>query len=548
MADLAQSAVAAGLPPSRALEVAEAVRLAEANQEARRAALLPEYDYIVCGAGSSGSVVARRLAEASSATVLLLEAGPSDAQARVFELFEWYAAMRDLDWGYRAEPNPAMNGRAIALSMGRVVGGGSSVNAMIWARGHRLDYEGWAAAAKDPRWGYDHVLSIYRRIEDWQGAPDPGRRGRGGLVWIEPARDPSPLALATLEAAAAIGIEVAADHNGAMMEGGPGGGGLANLSTRNGLRLNVPAHYLHPVLHLPNLTVLPMARVLRVLLDGKRATGVEIELAGERRRIGASTEIVLAMGAFQTPHVLMLSGIGDPAELAPVGIPVLHHLPGVGRNFQDHLLVGSCIWQADEPIRRSANYNEATFFLKSRPDLPVPDLQPFLFTRPHASDVHRERIAVDERAWAIGPGLIHSATRGRLHLRSARPEDLVRVEANLLDTADRAALRAGIAQVRALTAAPPLARFARRELLPGPHYGDDLDGFISNGAHSYGHPTCTCPMGHDDAAVVDNELRVHGLTGLRIADGSIMPTITTGNTMAPCVIIGERMAEILAAG
>jgi len=319
------------------------------NQQLLAAALKPRYDFIVCGAGSSGSVVARRLAENPDVSVLLVEAGGDDNVPAVMEASQWPNNLgSERDWGFRASPNPRINGRSIPMSMGKVLGGGSSINVMAWARGHKNDWDFFADEAGDPAWGYDAVLNIYRRIEDWHGPADPAYRGTGGPVFIEPAPEPSPLAPATLSAACSIGIPTFEHPNGRMMEG-PGGAAICDIRARKGKRESLFRSYTYPVMDQPNLTVLTDALVTRVACDANRATGVEIAYRGTTLVIGAESEVVLSLGAIHTPKVLMHSGIGDEAELRSAGIPVRQHLPGVGRNFQDHVAL-RCVWQDRVPL------------------------------------------------------------------------------------------------------------------------------------------------------------------------------------------------------
>ncbi len=285
------------------------------NQPKLANELKPHYDFIVCGSGSSGSVVARRLAENPDVSVLLLEAGGSDDVPNVTEAIQWPTNLgSERDWQFQAQPNPSVNGRSISLSMGKVLGGGSSINVMAWSRGHKSDWDFFASEAGDPAWGYESVLNIYRRIEDWHGAPDPKYRGTGGLVFVEPAPDPNPVAPAMVEGARSVGIPTFENQNGRMMEG-DGGASIMDLRARNGKRQSVFRSYVFPYIGRPNLTVLSDALVVRLTFDGKRATGVEISYDGHIHRIAAGTEVVLSLGAIHTPKVLMQSGVGDQAEL-----------------------------------------------------------------------------------------------------------------------------------------------------------------------------------------------------------------------------------------
>jgi choline dehydrogenase len=307
------------------------------NQRTLRLDLKSQYDFIVCGSGSSGSVVARRLAENPDVSVLLHEAGGSDDMASVTESIRWFENLgSECDWNFAAEPNPHLNGRSLPLNMGKVLGGGSSINVMAWARGHKKDWDFFASESGDPAWDYESVLDIYCRIEDWQGAPDPRRRGTGGLAFVQSAPDPNPIAPAMVEAARSVGMPTFDSNNGRLMEG-EGGASILDLRVRDGKRLSVFRTYVFPYMDRPNLTVLTHAFVTRLTLEGKRATAVEIVFNGRIERITAGVEVVLSLGAIHTPKVLMLSGIGDQAELQRLGIPIVEHLPGVGRNFQDPL-------------------------------------------------------------------------------------------------------------------------------------------------------------------------------------------------------------------
>jgi choline dehydrogenase len=361
---------------------------------------------------------------------------------------------------------------------------------------------------------------------------------------VQAPQDPTPLALAFLAAAGSIGIQIFPDQNGILQEG-PGGAALTNVRIRGGRRLNIPADYLYPVMDQANLTVLTGALVRKLTIDGVSVTGAEFNWSGQARTIKASREVVLSAGAIQTPKILMLSGIGNQSELARFGIATVADLPGVGRNLQDHPIIGAGLWEPPpNGIPARANAAEANLFVKSDPSLDTPDLHIWNVEVPYVTEVTMKYAVAN--AWSISPGLARPHSRGYLRLKSVNPADAPEIQANMLgDPRDLAALRKGMEISRKLGNSAAMKPFVKREILPGDVKGDALDNLIRDGALSMHHVTGTAKMGQDDHSVVDAKLAVHGVKNLRIADGSIMPTITTGNTQAPCVIIGERMAEIL---
>jgi len=525
-----------------AVDFAERVRV---NQQKLRSSLKSQYDFIVCGSGSSGSVVARRLAENPDVSVLLLEAGGSDEVPSVTEAARWFENLgSERDWKFVAQPNPHLKGRSMPLNMGKVLGGGSSINVMAWARGHKNDWDFFASESDDPAWNYESVVDIYRRIEDWQGAPDPGRRGTGGLVFVQSAPDPNPIAPAMVEAAASIGMRTFDSNNGRLMEGS-GGASILDLRVRDGKRLSVFRTYAFPYMDRPNLTVLTNALVTKLILEGKRATGVEIAFDSKIQRITAGLEVVLSLGAMHTPKVLMLSGIGDQAELRRLGIPVVQHLPGVGQNFQDHFGI-ACVWEYQQPLAPRNNGGEATFFWKSNPGLDTPDLQTCLGEFAFSTTETAAKFNPPAASWSLFGGVIRPKSRGQIRLTGSNPDAPVQIEANTLSHPND--LKAAIACVelcREIGNSAALRPFANREVMPGNLKGPELEDFIRDSAATYYHQTCTAKMGRDSMSVVDAQLKVYGIENLRIADGSIMPRVTTGNTMAPCIIIGERAGQLL---
>jgi choline dehydrogenase-like flavoprotein len=513
------------------------------NQRRLTSQLKPKYDFIVCGSGSSGSVVARRLAENPDISVLLLEAGGSENIANILIPSMWPTNLgTDREWGFMAEPNPHLNGRSQPFAMGKVLGGSSSINVMVWARGHKNDWDYFADEAADPAWNYQSVLQIYRRIENWQGTPDPHRRGTSGPVYVEPSENFNEVSDAALASAASVGVKVYESPNGAMMEG-EGGAARTDTIIRNGRRQSIFRSYVLPYMDRPNLTVLTEALVLRVHVEGSRATGVEFLHQGKVHRIDAGNEIILSLGAINTPRVLMLSGIGDESELKQVGIPVTQHLPGVGKNFQDHTAF-CCVWEYARPDLPSSFTSNFTVYWKSNPSVSSPDI---LQCEVNFPLVAPDNIISDppKHGWAMFTGLAQPKSRGTIRLRTSDPSVSPQINANALShPEDLQTARACVELCQAIGNANPLAPYLKREAVPGP-LSNDFESFARNAAITFWHETGTAKMGHDVMSVVNNELRVYGIQGLRIADGSIMPRITSGNTMAPCVVIGERAAEIL---
>ncbi|WP_263366185.1 GMC family oxidoreductase [Edaphobacter bradus] len=513
-----------------------------ANQRKLRSNLKTQYDFVICGSGSSGSVVASRLAENPAVSVLLLEAGGDDDVPSVSDARQWVTNIgSERYWQFKAEPNPHLNGRALPLGMGKVLGGGSSINGMIWARGHKSDWDFFASETGDPAWSYESVLDIYRRIEDWQGAPDPRYRGTRGPVFVQPLhRDPTPAVRALFEGISSLGIPIFENQNGRIMEA-DGGASAADMRIRDGKRQSVFRAYVFPQMDQPNLTVLPHALVTRLTFEGNRTTGVEISYEGSTRRIRAGREVILSLGAIHTPKVLMQSGIGDQAELLRFGIPVVQHLPGVGHGFQDHPAF-CCLWECSESLPPSL-VPGAVIYGKSEAGLASPDFQ-ILQAVLSAGDA--AKFGLPARGWCLIGNVVRPKSRGRVRLTGSDPTDPVQIEANYLcDPDDRKAALACVELCREIGNSHALRPFVTRELIPDNLERPELENYIRDTAFSLWHQTSTAQMGRQAMSVVDGYLKVYGVDNLRIADGSIMPRVTTGNTMAPCVIVGERAAEVI---
>jgi choline dehydrogenase len=543
-----RAAAAAGLAGSSLHALADELDAIRANQTERAKTLQAAYDYIVVGTGSAGSALIGRLAAARpDASILVLEAGDWDTAPAVMDPGAWFTNLgTERDWKDVAIPSSGTNQRAIPEHMGKVVGGGSSINATIWARPFKHDLDHWAAESGDRAWGYEHGLSIFRRVENWQGKPDARYRGQGGPVWCQPAANPHPVAPAMLAACRSLNLPVLDDQNGAREEGS-GGFALMNQIIRDGRRQSMARSYLYPVLSRKNVTLLVNAHVDRLTFAGNTATGVEIGSAAGPRRIQARGEVILCAGGINTPKLLMLSGIGDEAQLRAHGIKTLVHAPDVGQNFQDHLLHGGCIWEPREHIPHRNSAANAAGFVKSQASLASPDVNLVQIELPYASDVVGKRYAPPNTSWALCAGLVAPKSRGEIRLKSAQPADRPIVDARFLSHPDDVkALAYGIELAREIGNSAAMRDFVKREVAPGQKLtGQEMENFVRDGATTYFHQSGTCRMGKDSQAVVDARLRVNGIKHLRIADSSVMPRIASVATMAPCVLIGERLAEIL---
>lgn len=544
-----QWSLALGVSLKTAVALADTLDAARTNQDERAAKLPAEFDVVICGAGTCGCTLAGRLADAGL-NVALIEAGDWDTAPSILDPGQWFMNLgTERDWGDIAVPTDSVNGRAIASHMGHVVGGGSSINATIWVRPTRADFDGWAEIAGDTAWGYDAALKTFKeKIENWQGADSP-YRGKGGKVWMQEAANPPAIAPALLEAAKSQGLPVMADLNGEREEGN-GGFALMNQIIKDGRRMNMAQAYLYPVIDRPNITVLTKTQVTGLVIEGNRVVGVRARRSGVEITLRAARDVVLATGAIRTPQILMLSGIGDRGHLAEHGLISVLHIPEVGKNFHDHILHGGCIWESPEPVPIRNSAANASGFWKSDSSLDRPDMNIVQIDLPYASDVVAAEYAPPGNAWALCAGLVDPKSRGTVRLASADPLAKPVVTANFLsDPQDVKSQMAAIDLCRQLGNDPAFAPHRVREAVPG----KDLDHaakveFIKNGATTFFHQVGTARMGKEDAAVVGADLKVKGIDGLRIVDGSIMPRIVTCATMATCVFIGERGAEIILAG
>jgi 4-pyridoxate dehydrogenase len=528
------------------------------------------YGYVIIGAGSAGCTLAGRLSEDEDARVLLLEAGRWDRDPWIHIPLAWARMLqqRKHDWGYFAEPEATMDGRRIECARGKVIGGSSSINAMAYVRGHRGDYERWAAEGLTT-WSYAHLLPYFRHQEAWEGGAST-YRGGGGPLSTRLSRYRDPLVEAYLAAGQMAGHPLTKDYNGAQQEGF----GRSQQTIRNGRRCSAAVAYLRPALARPNLEVAVNVLASRILIEGHRAVGVEYLAGSERRVARAEREVILAGGVINSPQLLMLSGIGDPEMLRAHDLPVSAALPGVGCNLQDHVSV-TVAYARKEPgpfhakmraDRIAVELGKAYFrgdgiaadwpggvmaFLKSSPELPLPDVQLLFSAAPVTAHPYFPPFVpsyVD--SFGCRAVLLRPESRGRIELASADPRAPVRIRQNFLAAdKDWATLRAGVRLVRDIGRQPPLAAFKTGEISPGPGCRSDaeIDAHIRATAITVHHPLGTCRMGRpsDPAAVVDAELRVLGLDGLRVVDASVMPDLVGGNINAPVIMIAEKAADLI---
>ena len=506
------------------------------------------YDYIVVGAGSAGCALVGTLAKREpSAQILLIEAGAWDTAPSVLDPRLWFTNLGTVRaWNDVSIPTSSINNHPVPEYTGRVVGGGSSINATIWARPFKADLDHWAAEAGDQRWGYEHGLRLFKSIENWQGKPDPAFRGTGGPVWVQPAADPLPMATACLEGFRELGLPVLDDLNGEREITGEGFAYM-NQIIENGRRHSMARAFLYPVLAQENVTVLVNTQVNRIVLEGNRAVGVECASGGKTQAIRAHREVILSTGGFNTPKLLMLSGIGDEAELRRFGIPVRMHSPNVGQNVMDHVLHGGCLYEAPEPFTYNNSAANVSGYYKTDPSLELPDVSLVEIELPYASPTIAAQYPAPPNTWALCAGLVTPESRGTVRLRSANPADRPIVDMRFLShPGDVAKLERSIAIAREVAASKALKPFVVREVAPGRTLkGQELVNFVRNGTTTYFHSSGACRMGKDDRAVVDSQLRVNGVHNLRIADSTIMPRIVAVPTMPACVFIGLRLAEML---
>ncbi|MFD7506092.1 GMC family oxidoreductase [Streptomyces sp. NPDC059850] len=497
-----------------------------------------EHDFVIVGAGSSGSVIARRLLDRGH-SVHVIEAGPADDDERVHSPQGWPMLLQsELDWAAMTVPQRHANDRRLFWPRGKVLGGSSSLNGMIYVRGHRSDYDAWAYQGC-AGWDWDSVFPLFKRSENHMDGASEWHGGDGPLP-VSRIAEPHPTAEAFVEAAVALGHPLTEDFNGERMIGA----GFNHTTTRDGRRMSAWQSFMAPVLDHPKLTVTTGARVHRVLLEDGRATGVEYAADGALHEARAASEVVLSGGVIGSAALLLLSGIGPAAHLRDVGVEVAVDLPGVGENLHDHPLVSN-VYEATRPLPPgTANLLESQLFASTDPRRPGPDLQPLFLHLVYPAESYE----MPEHGYTLAAGIVRPLSRGTLRLASADPEAAPLLDPNILaERYDMEAMVDAVEICREIGAHTAFDDWRKAEAAPGPEARtrEDLREFVRRAVGTYHHQVGTCKMGQDSLAVVDPELRVYGVAGLRVADASIMPSISSGNTNAPSIMIGEKAADLL---
>jgi choline dehydrogenase len=505
------------------------------------------HDFVIVGAGSAGSVLANRLGEDPSVRVLVLEAGPidipPDIETRIQTPAAWPTLLgSEVDWGYRSVPQPGLAGRETQEPRGKLPGGTSNLYVLMHIRGHASDFDGWAAQGC-AGWDYRSVLPYFQKLEDQEDDTGPWI-GKGGPISLLNAgsHDPNPTSRAFIEACRELGYPATDDFNGPHMEGT----GWHHVNIRDGKRWSAREGYLLPALARPNVTLSASSQTTRLLFEGRRCVGVEYSQNGTLQTARADREVLVCAGAIESPKLLLLSGIGDPNQLQQFAIPVVAALPGVGENFHNHVLAGVIQGTARPVPPGHLNLSEAALFYKSDPAQSGPDIQIAFVHVPFDIIIGQQ----NPNSVSILPGVVRPTSRGWVRLSSGNPLDKPLVNPNYLGTEDDTRrLVDAVKRARDIFATRAFSEWVTSELLPGPAVATDarLREFVRQRADSYHHQAGSCKMGTDGLAVVDPELRVHGVEGLRVADASVMPVAPSGNCHAGILMIAEKCADLIKA-